>query len=57
MRIRRGVVVTGITMASISISVATAGAAGLTTVTTGYTFLPLNQIGHTLTFKVIPPVP
>jgi hypothetical protein len=30
---------------------------GVTTVTTGYTFLPLNRIGKVTTFKVVPPVP
>ena len=29
----------------------------VTTVTTGYTFLPLNLIGHTVTFKVVLPLP
>lgn len=38
-------------------SVTTSAKTGLTTVTTGYTFLPLNRIGQTLTFTVIPPVP
>jgi hypothetical protein len=31
-------------------------AAGIT-ITTGYTFLPLNRIGKVTTFTVIPPVP
>jgi len=30
---------------------------GVTTVTTGFTFLPLNRIGKTTTFTVVPPVP
>jgi hypothetical protein len=30
---------------------------GVTTVTTGYTFLPLNRSGKVTTFRVIPPVP
>jgi 4-hydroxy-3-methylbut-2-enyl diphosphate reductase IspH len=30
---------------------------GVTTVTTGYTFLPLNRIGTVTTFTVIPPIP
>src|ERR1700683_4901775 len=29
----------------------------VTTVTTGYTFLPLNLIGHAVTFKVVLPLP
>jgi hypothetical protein len=29
----------------------------VTTVTTGYTFLPLNLIGHDVTFKVVLPLP
>ena len=29
----------------------------VTTVTTGYTFLPLNLIHHTVTFKVVLPLP
>lgn len=29
---------------------------GITTVTTGYTFLPLNRKGVTTTFTVVPPV-
>jgi hypothetical protein len=111
MRIRRGIVAAGITIASIGGSFATAGAAsavtpthptvigviksvhtftlnpgevvvvgetlhpntpgydanvpvtavttvkGVTTVTTGYTFLPLNWIGKVTTFTVIPPIP
>ena len=115
MRIRRGISAAGITIASIGVSFATAGAAsaavptqptvtgvitgvhtftfavasgqvvvvgeklhpdapgygvnvpvtavttntktGVTTVTTGFTFLPLNRIGKTTTFTVVPPVP
>jgi len=115
MRIRRGVAAAAITIASIGVSFATAGAAsaavptqptvtgvitgvhtftfavasgqvvvvgeklhpdapgygvnvpvtavttntktGVTTVTTGFTFLPLNRIGKTTTFTVVPPVP
>jgi hypothetical protein len=112
MRIRRGIVAAGITIGSIGVSFATAGAAsattpttptvsgvitsvhtftlapgevvvvgetlhpnapgynvnvpvtavwtapnGVTTVTTGYTFLPLYLIGKTITFRVVPPVP
>jgi hypothetical protein len=30
---------------------------GVTTVTTGYTFLPLDRIGQVTTFTVVPPVP
>ena len=30
---------------------------GVTTVTTGYTFLPLNRIGHATTFSVVLPLP
>jgi hypothetical protein len=30
---------------------------GVTTITTGFTFLPLNRIGQVTTFKVVPPVP
>ena len=30
---------------------------GVTTVTTGNTFLPLNRIGVTTTFTVLPPLP
>jgi hypothetical protein len=30
---------------------------GVTTVTTGYTFLPLNRINKVTTFTVVPPVP
>lgn len=30
---------------------------GVVTITTGYTFLPLNRIGKTTTFRVVPPVP
>jgi hypothetical protein len=30
---------------------------GITTVTTGYTFLPLNRGGKVTTFTVVPPVP
>jgi hypothetical protein len=30
---------------------------GATTVTTGYTFLPVNRIGKVTTFTVVPPVP
>ena len=30
---------------------------GITTVTTGNTFLPLNRIGVTTTFTVLPPLP
>jgi acyl-coenzyme A thioesterase PaaI-like protein len=36
-------------------NVATAN--GVTTITTGYTFLPLNRKGVTTTFTVVPPVP
>jgi Mg2+/citrate symporter len=112
MRIRRGVIAAGITIASIGASFATAGAAsavtvtyptvigvitgphtftifpgevvvpgetlhpnapfynvnvpvlavttsskGVTTVTTGFTFLPLYLVGKTTTFTVVPPVP
>jgi hypothetical protein len=39
------------------ISVTTSAKTGLTTITTGSTFLPLNRIGQTVTFTVIPPVP
>lgn len=115
MRLRRGAIAAGITIASIGVSFATAGAAaavtptvptvsgviksvhtftyatssrqvvkvgeklhpnapgygvnvpvtavtvnartGLTTVTTGFTFLPLNRIGKAMTFTVVPPLP
>jgi hypothetical protein len=30
---------------------------GVTTVTTGYTFLPLNRIGKVTMFTVVPPIP
>jgi hypothetical protein len=38
-------------------AVSTNTATGVVTVTTGYTFLPLNRIGKTTTFTVVPPVP
>jgi len=111
MRIRRGVIAAGITIASIGVSFATAGAAsaavptqptvfgvitglhtftllpgevvvvgetlhpntpgyfanvpvvavtaakGVTTVTTGFTFLPLNRAKELTSFTVVPPVP
>jgi len=37
--------------------IAVTTAKGVTTVTTGFTFLPLNRIGDVTTFTVVPPVP
>jgi type IV secretory pathway VirB2 component (pilin) len=43
--------------ADVPVVAVTTGKNGVTTVTTGYTFLPLNRINQVTTFTVIPPVP
>jgi hypothetical protein len=43
--------------ANVPVVAVTTSPKGVTTVTTGYTFLPLNRINKVTTFTVIPPVP
>jgi hypothetical protein len=42
---------------NVPVTAVTTAGNGVTTVTTGYTFLPLYLIGKTVTFTVVPPVP
>jgi hypothetical protein len=42
---------------NVPVTAVTTAANGVTTVTTGYTFLPLNRINKVTTFTVVPPVP
>ena len=43
--------------ANVPVTAVATNSKGVTTVTTGFTFLPLNRIGKTTTFTVVPPVP
>lgn len=43
--------------ANVPVVAVTTSLSGVTTVTTGYTFLPLNRKGELTNFTVIPPIP